>query len=152
MTTEETILANLETALKAILVANGYRTGAGANVFRNLEYETQPDASLWPCIIYFPGELASGLDGETPPSLGEQNNFLPIHIEAYILDDERGTAGQGLKADLRKAITAAGNFGGLVELLQDYKSGTEVRPGAESYWSYVSVDFTLFFVTAWGTN
>jgi len=150
MSTELAILTQLETALRGVTVANGYQTDAGKSVFKNLEYETAPEADLWPCIIYFPGELSSGTDGEVPAGLGEQNNFLPVTLEAYIVDDERGTAGQKLKEDLRKAITAAGRFGELVELVQDYKSATEVRAGAESYWSAVSASFILFYVTPWG--
>lgn len=150
MSTEQDILTALETALQGVRIAGGYQTDAGARVFRNLEYEGAPEADLWPCIIYFPGELKSGVEGDVPPALGEQNNYLPVLIEAYILDDKRGTQGRKLKEDLRRAITAAGDFGGPVELVQDYKSATEVKPGADGYWSYVAAEFTLFYVTAWG--
>ena len=150
MSAELDILTALEGALGWVLVANGYQTDAGENVYKNLEYETQPEAAIWPCIIYFPGKLQSGYEGEVPPSLGEQNNFLPVRIEAFILDDARGTKGQALKEDLRKAVTAAGTFGGLVESVEGYGSEAQVKSGAESYWSYVEVEFTLFFVTAWG--
>lgn len=150
MSTELDILNQLETTLQGVTVMNGYQTDAGSNVFKNLEYETVPEASLWPCIIYFPGELSSGYEGDVPPEMGDQNNFLPVALEAYIVDDERGTAGQQLKEDLRKAITAAGHFGGLVESVDGYKSTAEVRPGAAGYWSYVSASFTIFFVTSWG--
>lgn len=150
MSTELAILNLLETTLRGVTVATGYQTDAGKSVFKNLEYETAPETDLWPCIIYFPGELSSGTEGEVPAGLGEQNNYLPVTFEAYIVDDERGAAGQKLKEDLRKAITAAGHFGELVEIVQDYKSACEVRPGAENYWSYVSASFTIFYVTAWG--
>ena len=150
MSTELDILNLLETTLQGITIANGYRTDIGVSTFKNLEYETAPEASLWPCCIYFQGDLSSGTDGDVPAGLGEQNNFLPVTVEAYILDDERGTAGQQVKEDLRQALTAAGHFGGLVELVQDYKSASEVKSGAEGYWSYVYVSFTLFFVTSWG--
>ncbi len=150
MSTELNILNVLETGLRGVLIGNGYQTDAGTHVFKNLEYEQAPEANLYPCIIYFPGELSSGYDGDTPACLGEQNNFLPVRIEAYILDDERGIQGQRLKEDLRKAITAAGDFGGTVEELQGYKSAAQVNAGADSYWSYVSAEFTLFYVTPWG--
>ena len=150
MSTELDILNTLEAALRGVTIANGYQTDAGMSVFKNLEYETAPENNIWPCIIYFPGELDSGTTGDVPPELGEQNNFLPIILEAYIADDERGTAGQQLKEDLRKAITAADHFNGLVELVQDYKSSAEVKPGAENYWSYVYASFTIFYVTPWG--
>lgn len=150
MSKESDILTSLEAALQGILIINGYQTDAGTNVFKNLEYETAPESDLYPCTICFPGEVASGYDGDVPPSLGEQNNFLPVRIEAYILDDERGTQGQKLKEDLRKAITAAGDFSGRVEELQGYKSGATVNPGADGYWSYVSAELTIFYVTAWG--
>lgn len=149
MSKEQEILNQLETALRGITVANGYQTDAGANTYRNLEYETAPESDLFPCNVYFPGELSSGNEGDVPPSLGEQNNFLPVKLEGFIEDDERGTAGQKLKEDFRKALTAAGDFGGLVELIQDYKTAVEVRKG-DSYWSDVSCSFTIFFVTAWG--
>uniref|UniRef100_A0A831UAZ3 Uncharacterized protein n=1 Tax=Geobacter metallireducens TaxID=28232 RepID=A0A831UAZ3_GEOME len=150
MSKELDILTRLETALRGILIAGGCQTDAGANVYRNLEYEAAPEAALYPCIIYFPGELSSGYEGDVPPSLGEQNNFLPVRIEAYILDDERGAQGQALKGDLRKALAAAGDFGGLVEELQGYRAAAAVHSGADGYWSYVSADFTIFYVTAWG--
>lgn len=149
MSKEQDILNQLETALRGITVANGYQTDAGANVYKNLEYETAPETDLWPCNVYRPGKLDSGIDGDVPPSLGEQNNFLPIELESYIEDDERGTQGQKLKEDIRKAITALGDFSGLVEIVQDYKSAVDVHKG-DSYWSYVSCSFTIFFVTAWG--
>lgn len=150
MSTELNILSVLEAALRGVLIGNGYQTDAGAHVFKNLEYEMAPEASLYPCIIYFPGELSSGYDGDTPPCLGEQNNFLPIRLEAYILDDDRGIQGQRLKEDLRKVVTAIGNFGGNAEELQSYKSAATVNSGADSYWSYVSAEFTIFYVTPWG--
>lgn len=150
MSKELDILTALETALNGITVAGGYQTDAGTNVFKNLEYETAPESSLWPCCIYFPGELSSGYEGDIPPALGEQNNFLPILLEGFILDDERGTNGQKLKEDFRKMITAAGSFGNRVEEVTSYKSDLEVKPGAEGYWSYVSASFVLFYVTPWG--
>jgi hypothetical protein len=152
MSVESNILDNLETALRGILIANGYQTDAGVNVFVNLEYETAPDAELFPCIIMFPGQLSSGEDGDVPPCMGEQNNFLPVHIEAYALDDERGTEGRKIKEDLRKRVTAAGSFGGLVELVKDYKSAAEVQSAADSFRSYVDADFTFFYVTPWGES
>lgn len=150
MSIESQILALLETALKAVLIANGYQTDAGTSVFKDLEYQTAPEASIWPCIIYFPGELQSGNEGDVPPSLGEQNNFLPIRLESYITDDERGTAGQQVKEDLRKVITSLGYFDGLAELVQGYKSGTDVQPGSDGFWSSVYADFVIFYVTPWG--
>lgn len=150
MSAERENLTRLEAALKGIRIANGYQSDAGASVFKNLEYETAPDADLYPCCIYFPGELTSGYEGDIPPELGQQNNFLPVRIEAYILDDERGSSGQGLKEDLRKAITAAGDFGGFAEDVQGYRSTASVNAGADGYWSYVSVEFMIFYVTAWG--
>lgn len=150
MSVESQILDLLETALETVFIANGYQTDAGTNVFKNLEYQTAPESSIFPCIIYFPGELQGGIEGEIPPCMGEQNNFLPIRLEGYINDDERGTAGQKLKEDLRKILTALGYFGGLVELIQGYKSASEVQPGADGFWSAVSADFTIFYVTPWG--
>lgn len=150
MSVEQTILDVLENALRNIRVSGGYQTETGTNVYRNLEYEIAPDADLYPCVICFPGELQSGLEGDVPPALGEQNNFLPVRLEAYITDDERGTKGQQLKEDIRKAVTAADDFGGLVEDLQAYRAGTAVNAGADGYWSYVSAEFTLFYVTSWG--
>lgn len=152
MSVESQTLDQLEAALAGITVANGYQTDIGSNVFRNLEYETAPDDSLWPCTVLFPGELSSGLEGEVLPECGQQNNFLPISIEAYTLDDARGTIGQKAKDDLRKILSDLGYFGGLVELVQDYKSSAKVNPGADSYWSSITASFVIFYVTPWGEN
>lgn len=150
MSRELDIINLLEAALSRVSAANGYQTEAGMNVYRNLEYETQPEDAIWPCLINLPGELQCGYEGDISPCLGEQNNYLPIKIEGFILDDERGSNGQALKEDLRRAITTAGTFGDLVELVQDYSSKAETKSGAENYWSYVSASFTIFFVTLWG--
>lgn len=150
MSVESQILDLLEAGLKTVLIANGFQSDAGSNVFKNLEYQTAPEASLWPCLVYFPGELQSGNEGDVPPCMGEQNNFLPVRLEGYTVDDERGTTGQKIKEDFRKLVTALGYFDGLVELVQGYKSSANVQPGADGFWSAVACDFTIFYVTPVG--
>lgn len=150
MTTDSAIIDALEAALKTIRLAGGFRTDAGTSVFRNLEYEGAPDADLYPCIIVFPGEVTSGYEGDVPPALGEQNNFLSVRIEGHVVDDERGSQAHGLKADLRKALTAAGDFGGLAEEIQGFKCAAEVSGGADGYRGYVAAEFVVFYVTARG--
>lgn len=150
MSVESQILDLLEAALKTVLTVNGFQSNAGTNVFKNLEYQTAPEASLWPCIVFFPGELQSGNEGDVPPCMGEQNNFLPVRLEGYIEDDERGTAGQKIKEDFRKLVTGLGHFGDLVELVNGYRSSSNVQPGADGFWSAVACDFTIFYVTPVG--
>lgn len=150
MSVESQILDLLEAGLKTVLVANGFQSDAGTNVFKNLEYQTAPEASLWPCLVLFPGELQSGTEGDVPPCMGEQNNFLPVRLEGYTADDERGTNGQKIKEDFRKLVTGLDHFGDLVEQVEGYKSSTNVQSGAEGFWSAVACDFTIFYVTPVG--
>lgn len=146
MSIELDILAALEAGLAIIRTANGYQTDAGAEVFKNLEYQLRPDVD---CIIYFPGRKRHTSEGEVPPSLGEENNFLPISIEAFVEDDLRGTQGQALKEDLEKWVKANRYLGGLAEYLQEFEAEVSVQEG-ETPFSFVQVSFTIFYVTAVG--
>ncbi len=147
MTIKEQIDSRIETILAGIRIVNGFQTDAGANVFKNLEYTERPD--VIPCIAWFPGEMSSGADGDTPPSLGEENHFYPVTVEGYIADDKRGTSGEQLRTDIVRALRADNTLGGLAEQIQEVKSSLAVQEGDEVF-SLVQVSFTIFYVTPWG--
>jgi hypothetical protein len=147
MTIKAQIDSYLDTLLAGILQANGYRTDAGADVFRELEYTERPDVT--PCLIIYRGEHTSGVEGDIPPGIGEANNFYPIGVEGFIDDTKDGAEGEKLRADIVRALRSDPLFGGLTEPLIDIKSSTSVQQGEEVF-SCVQVAFTVFYVTAFG--
>jgi len=150
MTSYDAIITALQTALAQIRIANGYRTDAGALVHLNLEYQTAPKQT--PCLILFPGDLTDTIDGDTPPSQGEENHMLPIAVEGWIADNESGSEGQMLRQDILKALKADQFFGGLTEGFSgSMASSTQIEDaGADGFFGSVQVTATIFYVTAWG--
>jgi hypothetical protein len=150
MSRYDDILTFLETVLGTIEQANGYDTNAGFNVFLDLEYETEPEEI--PCVITYPGEVTDSLEGNTPPGAGEENHYLPIKIEGHIVEDDERTQGKALRSDILKVLKSDVYFGGLTEGFEG--STTSVVVTEESlnhgYVSFVQVEFTIFYVTAWG--
>lgn len=146
------ILAAIEARLGQILVANGYRTDAGAAVWKNLEYQTAPPQK--PCLIYYPGELSDSLDGDPAPGAGEENHLLPVEIEGFISDTERGDAAEALKLDILQALKADPYFGGLTEGWSGAitSSSTVEDGGAEGFIGFAKASVTLFYVTPWGSD
>jgi len=131
-------------------VDNIFQTDAGANSFLNLEYQTAPPEK--PCTIVYTGDVTDTLDGDTPPSLGEENHFFEIKVEGFINDSAAGSEGQKLRQDFIHAINQDRTFGGLVEGVEGaIKSSTTVEPAGEGgFLSFVEIHFTLFYATIWG--
>jgi len=152
MSRYDDIIAALQALQARILTAGGYRTDAGQHVWLNLEYQTAPPEK--PCTILYPGEVSDSTGGDTPPSLGEENHSLPIKIEGFIADNERGEQGQALRQDILQAFNADRSLGGLVELVdpQLTSSATVEEAGEEGFLSFVQVELTLFFVTLLGAS
>ncbi len=150
MTAFDAIITALQTALAQIRIANGYRTDAGALVHLNLEYQTAPKQT--PCLILFPGEITDTIDGDIPPSQGEENHFLPITVEGWIADSESGAEGQKLRQDILKALKVDQFLGGLTEGFSgSVTSSTTIEDaGAEGFLGFVQVIATIHYVTAWG--
>jgi hypothetical protein len=150
MTIEEQIIALLITRLKTILIANGYLTSAGTRVFRNLQYTLEEQER--PSLYLFPGDNTASYGGNTPPCLGEQNHFLQIKIEGFIDDDELGTAGRNLCADLSKLLWGDEYYTGLAEGYEgDVKINSTVsNSGEDGFISFVEAEFIIFYVTATG--
>jgi hypothetical protein len=151
MTTEETILAYLETGLGTIAVEFGLireeAGGTAENVFRNLEYQTRPDIDA---IIVFPGKKTSGYDGDPPACLGELNNYLPVSVQAFVDDDLRGTRAAALKAAIEQWLVANDDFGGNAEPLQKWEAESVVPEGGDPVFGFVQVGFTILFITQKG--
>ena len=149
MSPEELITANLEARLRMLTVTNGFSCDAGDRVYQNLEYSTVSDVR--PCLIYYPGEITSGIDGDVPPCLGELNNNLPIVIEGFVDDQERGEAGDQLKRDICTLIRRDQTFGGNAEMLSNYQIKSSATPqdgGDSGFFSVVRIEFSIFYVTA----
>lgn len=150
MSRYDDILAELDSRLGQIAVAGGYRTDAGARVWKNLEYQVSPPEK--PCLIYYPGEISDSLDGETPPALGEENHTLPVTIEGFIADTERGDQGELLRQDVLQALKLDPYFNGLAEGFEgQIRSSSRVEDaGDEGFLGFVTVDFSVFYVTPYG--
>ena len=149
MTTDDAILSNLITRLRGLTTAHGYSCNAGANVWQELEHATALFAR--PCLCVYQGDLTSGIDGDTPPSLGELNVFMPVIIEGFVDDVEAGTAGADLARDLVTIIRQDTSFGGHAEYLagQQIKSTASVQDGGDDgFFSLARIEFTIFYVEA----
>ena len=150
MSTYDSIITALKAALAQIRTATGYRTDAGERVFINLEYQTAPKET--PCIILFPGDVTDTIDGDTPPSQGEENHYLPVTIEGWISDDETGAQGHAIRQDILQAIKTDPYFLGVTEGFSgSITSGAEIVDGGEQgFLGFAQVSLTIFYVTAYG--
>lgn len=158
MSRYDDILAALEARLAGIRQAAGFRTDGGLRVWKNLEYQTAPPET--PCLIYYPGTVSDSLGGETPPSQGEENHFLPIKIDGLIADTERGDAAEALRQDVLQALKSAPYFGGLTEGFEGaLTSSSKTVAAAESegladggFLGFVEVEAIIFYVTEYGVQ
>lgn len=159
MSLYDDVLASIETALRRIRTTNGFRTNAGLLVWKNLEYETAPPDL--PCVIYYPGQVSDTVEGEVPPSQGEENHYLPIKIDGVIRDTERGDKAEALRQDILAALKADPYFGGLTEgFSEGMTSSSRIEPAAEAsdrdnageggFLGFVEVNATIFYVTTYG--
>lgn len=150
MSRYDDIQAALLARLGEILIANGYRTDAGERVWLNLEYQTAPPEK--PCLILYPGEVSDSLDGDTPASLGEENHLLPIVIEGFIVDSERGDQAAALWQDVQKALKTDPWFGGLTEGFSgSFVSSSRVEDAGEAgMLGFVRVECSIFYATEYG--
>lgn len=152
------ILTAIQARLAGISQASGFRTDAGFQVWKNLEYQTAPPNL--PCVIYYPGTVSDTVEGDVPPSLGEENHFLPLKIDGVIRDTERGDQAEALKQDILRAFKSDPYFGGLTEGFSGaITSSSKVVPAAESdemitegFLGFVEVEVTIFYVTAYGAE
>lgn len=96
LTIAEQIIAALKSRAETIFIANGYRTDAGAHVFRGRQ---SLDVDDLPCVILWPGEMT-----EIERHVGSTRARweLAIVIEAVITADPNapGTLADALCADL----------------------------------------------------
>lgn len=150
MSRYDDIIAAHSARLSEIRTAVGYRTDAGERVFINLEYKTAPKEV--PCLILFPGEVTDTLDGDTPPSQGEENHYLPVTIEGWTADDETGAQGQALRQDILQSLKTDPYLGGLTEGYSGaINSSSEIEDGGdEGLLGFAQVTATIFYVTAYG--
>jgi len=149
MSRYDDIITALRTRLALIKISDGYRTDAGSRVWLNLEYQTAPAAK--PCVIVYPGDVSDSLDGDVPPSLGEENHSLSIKLEGFIDDSETGYQGQALRQDILQVFNADRSLGNLVELVDPgLSSGATTEESAAGFVSFVNVEFTLNYVTLLG--
>jgi hypothetical protein len=146
----DNIIAAILARLALITQANGYRTDAGLNLFHQLEYTTLPP--VLPCLILQAGDVTDTLDGNVPPSQGEENHLLPLDIEGYITDAESGANGQLLRQDILQALKVDRFFGGLTEGWSGSveSSASVFDAGDDGFRSHVQVRVTIFYVTAYG--
>lgn len=158
MSKYDDILAALEARLGQVQLANGYRTDAGLRVWKNLEYQTA--APELPCLMYSPGDLSDSLEGDPPPSQGEENHFLPLKIDGVIRDTERGDQAEALKQDILQALKTDPYFGSLTEGFEGPVTSSAKTLAAadtegladEGFLGFAEVSFSLFYVTAYGAQ
>jgi hypothetical protein len=146
------ILDALETALAGITQANGYHTDAGLHVHLRREFELEPPEK--PALILWPGDVSSGIDGDVPPSLGEENHLLPFEIEGYITCNERGDETEELRQDILKVLRANEDLGGETEGYSGNLSSTfeVMQAGDGGMLGHVQVKGTIFFCTLYGSE
>lgn len=146
------IIDAVEVALRGITQAGGYHTDAGLNVYLRLEFQLHPP--VMPALILWPGDVTDSLEGDTPPSQGEENHLLPIEVEGYIATGERGEEAEGLRQDILKALKVDRLFGGLTEGYSgNITSTAEVEEAGEGgLLGHVQVKGTIFYVTAYGSE
>lgn len=110
-THEQRIIEAIADRLRAISVASGYQTDAGAQVYRGLVQWDERDPL--PLVCVHPGEI-SAENGITNTAIVN----LPIQISgvAAATPDNPGDAAQVLCGDLQQALFAPGDFrlGGLL--------------------------------------
>lgn len=150
MSRYDDILAALATLLGTISQFNGYATDAGLTVYKNLEYQTAPPTK--PCIIYYPGDVTDSLDGDPPPSNGEENHTLPVRIEGVIGETERGDRGELLRLDILKALKSDRLLGGLTEGHgSSIASSSAIEDaGDEGFLGFVQIELSIHYVTLYG--
>jgi len=147
MSTATAILDALETALRDITIANGYRTDAGCLVYRNMEYSTGTEAR--PFLVVFPGDNKTSFEDAVDD---EQNHLFTIKVEGVTDDDERGTCGALLSADLAQRLWQDRTFG---QLTLGYADGVSIDQiveagGDNGFVSSVLATFTVLYPTAVG--
>jgi hypothetical protein len=160
MSKHNDLLIALAARLATITEAAGYSCNAGDNVFRGLEYQTEPP--VLPCLAYFVGETIDGA-GSTPPSQGEENHLLPIEINGYVADSVLGEAADNLRQDILRALRSDEYFDGLSEGFEGTitsastaeprildEAAPEYTAGVEQYLGMCKVNVTLFYVTPYG--
>jgi hypothetical protein len=150
MSRYDDILAALATLLGTIRVFNSYQTDGGLHVHKNLEYQTAPADT--PCIIYYPGDVTDSLDGDPPPSNGEENHTFPVRIEGIISDTERGDQGELLRIDILRALKSDRLLGGLTEGHGSSISSSSAieDAGDQGFLGFVQVDLAIHYVTLYG--
>lgn len=147
MSRYDEIVAALLARLATITAGNGYRTDAGRAIYVNLEYQTLPPEA--PCLIVFFGDVADSLEGDSPPSVGEENHILPVTIEGVIDDDATGAAGQLLRQDILRALKIDRYFGGLTDGYTGpiESAATVFDAGNSGFRSTVQIRANIFYVT-----
>lgn len=152
MSRYDDIIAWYLALLATIEVANGYNTDGGFQVYLNLEYQEHPKD--FPTTILLPGDVNDSLSGDTPAGAGEENHFLPLVIEGWIKDNAKGEQGQLLRQDYLRAIKADQFANGLTEGFDGNVSSSveQVDGGEEGLLSFVKIEFSIFYVTAWGSE
>jgi len=147
---DDNIVAWYMALLATITQASGYNTDAGLNVYLDLDYDTEPEKI--PCSILYPGEVTDSLEGNTPPGAGEENHYLPLKFEGHIKEDDENTLGKALRNDLLRAIKADRFAGGLTEGFEGNITSNVITEESANrgYVSFVQIELTVFYVTAWG--
>lgn len=108
--------------LQAILVASGYNTNAGREVYRGVRFFQDDD--VFPLLTVFSGdEVIEKL------TYNEYRSTRIINIEGYVQDADTPTIGiEQLIEDVQEAMEQTDvSLGGLVEVL-DYTGIEEVEP------------------------
>ena len=150
MSRYDDIISALLNTLQQVQQINGFNTDAGIRVWQNQEYMTANPVK--PCIILYPGEVDDSLDGDPPPSQGEENHLLPIMVEGMIKDDEAGSQGSLLRQDIVKALKADPFFDGLSDGFSGGFSSSAIveDAGEDGFLGRVEVNAILLYVTLYG--
>ena len=146
----ERALSAVKTKLQGILVASGYRTNAGASVFRSTKSIQTTD--LPALVLWDLGETAADADGNSR----SMSIALSIGIDAHIAADQADTGLmlEQIKADVKKAVLSFAN-----PALRDSDgtigpiryTGCKIGPRAEGdSTEWVSLDFVVTYKEGYG--
>ena len=137
LTIRQQIINAIKTRLQLILLANGYRTNAGALVF--VDRKTPQGKDDLPCLLVFDGTA----DASDNVINGRTDYALNISIEAAVLGDTLAADQREIVADVLQAIGVDDTFGGLayrttlltvdtnVEYHNAHLSGAEISIGID---------------------
>jgi hypothetical protein len=141
-TVKQRILDAIDARFKTILVANGYETDAGQNVFWS-RTESVPETKL-PAIVY--------RDTVNRPEVGPgalYENTLTVQIDGFVMastDSDAKILLDKLRADIEKAIKVDDTWGDLA-LTTEKESDESTLDRKERVYGWIAIEISIEYWT-----